>query len=57
MDKNCNEFITDKIHREFDKLGYKSQHKILNSADYGCPQRRERVIFIAVKQKYDIYIS
>tara|TARA_S200002703_G_scaffold112710_1_gene98226 strand:+ start:7337 stop:8464 length:1128 start_codon:yes stop_codon:yes gene_type:complete len=54
MEKNCNEFVTDKIHREFAQLGYKSEHKVLNASDYGCPQRRERVIFIAVKQKYNI---
>ena len=35
-------------------LGYKSEHQVLNAAEYGCPQRRERVIFIAVKQNYDI---
>ena len=54
MEKECNELVTDKIHREFAQLGYKSEHRVLNSADYGCPQRRERVIFIAVKQKYNI---
>lgn len=54
MEKNCNELVTDKIHRNFALLGYKSEHRVLNSADYGCPQRRERVIFIAVKKKYDI---
>lgn len=32
----------------------KSEHRVLNSADYGCPQRRERVIFIAVKPGYEI---
>ena len=56
MEKNCNEFVTDKIHREFAQLGYKSEHKVLNASDYGCPQRRERVIFIAVKQKYNIVL-
>ena len=54
MEKHCNEFVTDKIHREFVKLGYKSEHRVLNAANYGCPQKRERVIFIAVKQKYNI---
>jgi len=54
LKKHCNEYVTDKIHRKFSELGYKSEHKVLNSADYGCPQRRERVIFIAVKKKYNI---
>jgi DNA (cytosine-5)-methyltransferase 1 len=51
MQTHCNEKVIDKIHRAFSQLGYKSTHKVLNSADYGCPQRRERVIFIAVKNK------
>ena len=54
MRDKCNEYVIDKIHRSFSNLGYKSDHKVLNSANYGCPQRRERVIFIAVKHKYKI---
>jgi len=54
MEKNCNEFVTEKIHRLFEQLGYKSEHRVLNAANYGCPQKRERVIFIAVKKKYNI---
>jgi DNA (cytosine-5)-methyltransferase 1 len=54
MKDNCNEFVTNKIHLKFSELGYTSEHRVLNSADYGCPQRRERVIFIAVKKGYEI---
>jgi DNA (cytosine-5)-methyltransferase 1 len=54
LQKDCNEYVTVKIHRKFKELGYESQHKVLNSADFGCPQRRQRVIFIAVKKKYKI---
>ena len=54
MKDKCNEYVIDKIHKSFSQLGYKSEHKVLNSANYGCPQRRERVIFIAVKHKYEI---
>ena len=32
----------------FSSLGYKIQAKILNSADYGVPQLRERVIIVGV---------
>ncbi|MBS1760345.1 MAG: DNA (cytosine-5-)-methyltransferase [Bacteroidetes bacterium] len=34
------------IINDFEKLGYKVECKILNSADYGVPQIRKRVIFI-----------
>jgi len=33
----------------FESLGYKVQYKILNSADYGVPQIRERVIIIGTR--------
>jgi DNA (cytosine-5)-methyltransferase 1 len=54
MQDNCNEYVTDKIHKKFSNLGYISEHRVLNSADYGCPQKRERVIFIAVRLKNNI---
>jgi len=34
------------IVNDFEKLGYKVDYKILNSADYGVPQKRERVIIM-----------
>ena len=34
---------------EFEKIGYKVKYKILNALDYGVPQRRNRVIFLAYK--------
>lgn len=37
------------LQNEFSKLGYKSKYKILNAADYGVPQRRNRIIFLAYK--------
>ncbi|GLU44097.1 DNA cytosine methyltransferase [Allomuricauda sp. NBRC 101325] len=43
------EIITD-----FEKLGYKVECKILNSADYGVPQVRKRVIFIGTKNNQKI---
>jgi len=35
--------------KEFQKIGYKVKYKILNALDYGVPQRRNRVIFLAYK--------
>lgn len=36
----------------FESLGYKVQYRVLNSADYGVPQIRERVIIIGSKMDY-----
>ena len=35
----------------FKKLGYIVDYKILNSADYGVPQNRNRVFFVGIKNK------
>lgn len=37
----------------FESLGYKVKYKILNSADYGVPQIRERVIIVGSKLSKD----
>ncbi len=37
------------IIQDFNKLGYKVECHVLNSADYGVPQTRKRVIFIGSK--------
>lgn len=42
------------IINDFEKLGYKVDCKILNSADYGVPQVRKRVIFIGSKENEKI---
>jgi DNA (cytosine-5)-methyltransferase 1 len=42
--------VYQKIIQTFASIGYNVHHKLLNSADYGVPQKRERVIFIGVKQ-------
>jgi DNA (cytosine-5)-methyltransferase 1 len=34
------------ILRDFGEIGYSIKHAVLNAADYGVPQRRERVLFL-----------
>lgn len=41
--------VTDIIKETFQELGYRVEMKLLNSANYGVPQKRERVIFIGVR--------
>ena len=42
--------VTDIIKNTFDEIGYNVDMKLLNSADYGVPQKRERVIFIGTRK-------
>ncbi len=46
MDKG---FFLEKICNDFHKLGYTPNFKILNAADFGVPQRRERIFVVASK--------
>ncbi|SOC41458.1 DNA cytosine methyltransferase [Ureibacillus acetophenoni] len=38
--------VIEMIIEDFKKIGYKVEYKLLNAADYGVPQARERVIII-----------
>lgn len=42
-------YVTDIIKQRFHDLGYIVTMQLLNAADYGVPQKRERVIFVGVK--------
>jgi DNA (cytosine-5)-methyltransferase 1 len=42
------------IVKEFEKAGYKVKYKLINFADFGVPQKRERVIFIGIRNDLDI---
>jgi len=41
------------IFNEFEKLGYKCSYKVLNAADFGAPQIRERLIIIGSRDGVD----
>lgn len=41
--------VFEMILNDFTSIGYKVQYKILNSADYGVPQQRLRVIIIGIR--------
>lgn len=43
------------IIKEFEDSGYDVQYRILNSADYGVPQKRERVIIVGFRK--DLHID
>jgi len=38
------------IFNEFQKLGYKCSYKVLNAADFGAPQMRERLIIVGSRE-------
>ena len=42
--------VFEMILSDFTTLGYRVCHKILNSADYGVPQTRQRVFIVGVRQ-------
>ncbi|MDR3364758.1 MAG: DNA cytosine methyltransferase [Clostridiales Family XIII bacterium] len=42
---------------DFKSLGYSVKHKLLNSADYGVPQKRERVFIVGVRKDVDFGFS
>jgi len=44
----------DEILSEFESMGYNVKCKILNSADYGVPQIRKRIIFIGNRKNNNI---
>lgn len=42
----------ERMRRELDEAGYRVYFKILNSQNYGIPQRRNRVFVVAFNKKY-----
>jgi DNA (cytosine-5)-methyltransferase 1 len=42
--------IFNKVVSAFEKIGYKVTSSLVNASDYGVPQKRERVIIVAVRK-------
>lgn len=40
-----------------EKLGYKGEWRLFNASDFGVPQLRPRVVFVAIKKKYSKYFQ
>lgn len=49
----CGGKIFHKIVSEFESCGYKTYKTLLNAADYGVPQKRERVIIVGIRLDID----
>lgn len=48
------ELVTSKILRRFKEIGYAVKFRLLTAADYGVPQKRQRVIFIGTRYPVEI---
>ena len=56
--ENVKNLLSKKHRHNFDaylesmeKLGYKNYYKVLNAADYGIPQHRERVFTVSIRER------
>ncbi|MBI5805395.1 DNA mismatch endonuclease Vsr [candidate division TA06 bacterium] len=64
MIENVKGLLSDKfapyrvfIEDEFNKMGYKCNWKLLNASDFGVPQLRPRVVFVALKDEFAQYFK
>ena len=46
--------VIDDLYINYEKIGYKVNHKILNTAWYGASTKRERIIIVAVRNDINI---
>lgn len=49
--------VFEMIIKDFEELGYKVKYKLLNAADFGVPQKRERVVIVGVRNDIDFNFS
>ncbi len=52
-----NKWYVEQIYSRFDEIGYKIVHHLLNSADLGVPQKRQRVFFFGVRSDINVPTS
>lgn len=52
-----NGLAIETIIEDFSKLGYTVKYKLFNTADYGVPQTRERVIIVGVRNDLNVDIE
>ncbi|MGL5675131.1 MAG: DNA cytosine methyltransferase [Cellulosilyticaceae bacterium] len=45
--------IFKRVCEEFEKCGYNLTYALINSADFGIPQRRERIFIVGIKKEYE----
>jgi len=49
-----NKWYVEQIYSQFANIGYKICHHLINCADLGVPQKRERVFFFAVREDINV---
>jgi DNA (cytosine-5)-methyltransferase 1 len=47
----------EQILGDFGDIGFSVKHAVLNAADYGVPQRRQRVLFLGIRNSEDLQPS
>lgn len=52
-----NKWYVEQIYSQFADIGYKIVHNLLNSADMGVPQKRQRVFFFGVRGDINVKTS
>lgn len=49
--------VLQMILQDFEGAGYRVKHKVLNAADYGVPQQRQRVIIIGIRKDSGVGVN
>lgn len=52
-----NKWYVEQIYKQFDNIGYRICHHLINCADLGVPQKRQRVFFFAARDDIEIPTS